>query len=399
MVLYEKNGNFIGMGKDELSFLGFEDFDEFKSEHKDFADLFVNKPGYIFKFKNFSWIDYTLHSGAPKKSVVIKLKNGQEVETGLKISEIFLNNPQNNQETYYCVELSQNNFQPTLNTEPKVTLEDIEKPLEVYTTPTEETEEVVENKISLDEDFSVDYEDEELTEESQAEINEDYKPNIENQDLKLKIDLDEDFETDNVSDVTFGNDNLEEETQEKLSINENIFENNSISTISEESEVEKPLDNNSEIKLKLNLDEEDEGIEDEDSNQEALFIQDYDEAKEEIPVDTSLEKESVDDEKLEFDLTHCAEELGLDLSEIAEILEDYIQKIDNGIPKIENALENENLDELKGVLIPIKSIADTLNIKVFSNILERMISSDFENNKKLFKQFQKFSNELKEDLL
>ena len=74
MILYNKSGDFVGAGKDELSFLGFEDIDEFRHLHKDIADLFVNKPGYIFKFKNFSWIDYTLHSGAPKKKCYYQAK-------------------------------------------------------------------------------------------------------------------------------------------------------------------------------------------------------------------------------------------------------------------------------------------------------------------------------------
>jgi len=55
LILYDKNSNFLGMGKSELSMLGFEDMEEFKSNFNDFADLFVNQPGYISKFKNFSW--------------------------------------------------------------------------------------------------------------------------------------------------------------------------------------------------------------------------------------------------------------------------------------------------------------------------------------------------------
>ncbi len=67
MILYGKNCDFIGIGKEELSFLGFENIDQFKEVCSDVADLFVNKPGFIYKFKNFSWIEYTLNSGAPKK--------------------------------------------------------------------------------------------------------------------------------------------------------------------------------------------------------------------------------------------------------------------------------------------------------------------------------------------
>lgn len=102
MILYDKSGQFIGMTHTELNLLGYDDMEAFCNEHTDIADLFVNKAGYIFKFKNFSWIDYLLYSGAPHKHAIIRTKNGKEVEVLLAAREFFLPNLT----LWYSVELT-----------------------------------------------------------------------------------------------------------------------------------------------------------------------------------------------------------------------------------------------------------------------------------------------------
>lgn len=106
MILYNKSGLFLGMGNSELNLLGFEDMDEFRNYHNDIADLFVNKPGYIFKFHNFSWIEYALHSGTPNKRILIKTKNGKEVDISLNIHEIFLLEERDGLKQYFAIELT-----------------------------------------------------------------------------------------------------------------------------------------------------------------------------------------------------------------------------------------------------------------------------------------------------
>jgi len=106
LILYDKSGMFLGMGNQELSLLGYEDIEEFKNYHNDVADLFINKPGYIFKFKNFSWIDYTLHSGTPNRRVLIKTKGGREIDSALLIHEIYLTQEVFGATTCFGVEFS-----------------------------------------------------------------------------------------------------------------------------------------------------------------------------------------------------------------------------------------------------------------------------------------------------
>ncbi len=127
MILYDKYSNFLGMSSTMLNFLGFEDLEEFKAIYKDVADLFVEKRGYIYKFKNFSWIEYALHSGTPNKKVLITLKNSQVIESEIKIKEIYLINPIGESDKFYSIEFINSFFnnEPKIQT-PNTSLEEIE---------------------------------------------------------------------------------------------------------------------------------------------------------------------------------------------------------------------------------------------------------------------------------
>jgi hypothetical protein len=90
LILYDQNYNFLAISSETVSFLGYENVDEFVSLHSDFADLLIPKDGKIYKFKNFSWIDFILYSGAPNKSAVIKTKDGTEIDIKLTVKELTL---------------------------------------------------------------------------------------------------------------------------------------------------------------------------------------------------------------------------------------------------------------------------------------------------------------------
>jgi hypothetical protein len=101
LVLYDKNTKFIGVSADILSVLGYEDMNTFMSYNNDVADLFVNRQGYVHKFDDFSWINYVLNGSLPNKNVIIKTRNGGEVEASISIAEILLTDHQS--EKYYSV--------------------------------------------------------------------------------------------------------------------------------------------------------------------------------------------------------------------------------------------------------------------------------------------------------
>jgi hypothetical protein len=88
LILYDQNYNFLGISSETVNFLGYEDIKEFLSMNSDFANLLVQKEGKIYKFKNFSWIDFILYSGAPNKLASVTMKDGSEIDIKLTVKEI-----------------------------------------------------------------------------------------------------------------------------------------------------------------------------------------------------------------------------------------------------------------------------------------------------------------------
>ena len=71
MLIYDHNKEFIGIDKESLNLLGYERFEDLIHEHKDIAELFVKKPGFIHNFTNFPWIDFVLHAQSEEAKVII----------------------------------------------------------------------------------------------------------------------------------------------------------------------------------------------------------------------------------------------------------------------------------------------------------------------------------------
>jgi len=360
MILYSKSGDFLGIGKDELSFLGYEDLDEFKSIHSDVADLFVNKPGYIFKFKNFSWIDYALHSGAPKKSVIIKLKTGNEVEIEIKIKELFLYTPKENEDLYYSIEFG-NNISKNSSLQNDSTF--------IRSAPIPQASSsstITQDTVSAEEDF------------------------VQNEPENLTIDFNKIQQKD-------------ENLTPKLKINDTIFENSdeaeALADISDD--FIDDYKNEEQPKLKIDTTFEDEPFKptiDITSNYEEKTTK---KIVEETPsFETSKDIDSrnntVEEEILDFDLVQCVEELGLDISLVGELITDYMDEIDNSIPDIKTSIENSSESLLKRNIYKLKGISDNLYMEQLSNRLEKILETqdketrneELEKFKKLVKKFR-----------
>ena len=85
MLLYNQRKEFVGIDEDDLASLDFQNINELQNESHDFADLFVKKPGYIHNFKNFSWIDFILHSETDESKAIIHAK-GKNYSCALHIT-------------------------------------------------------------------------------------------------------------------------------------------------------------------------------------------------------------------------------------------------------------------------------------------------------------------------
>ncbi len=129
MILYDEHYRFLGISNETLAFLGYEDLSEFLSLHNDFADLFQKRDGYVYKFENFSWIDFILYSGAGNKNGIIQLKNGEETEVKIHIKEIYLARPIEEATKLYSVKIISEQFkQLASQTDPSVIQEEKQSP-------------------------------------------------------------------------------------------------------------------------------------------------------------------------------------------------------------------------------------------------------------------------------
>ncbi len=328
MILYDKYSNFLGMSSTMLSFLGFEDLEEFKAIYKDVADLFVEKRGYIYKFKNFSWIEYALHSGTPNKKVLITLKNSQVIESELKIKEIYLINPIGESDKFYSVEFVNGFFnnESKSNVIPSPSLEEVDheaqallqESKEKYKEPQEEPFSLKEEDNQLNPVEPIGFEEENLFKEEQESLENDFS--IKSLDEEEEDDFhtlfkkeDEEQESLNFDDDLFKEDLLKESEEETKE-----FQIEDIKEI-EEIEEQEELPN-----LKLN-EEENEDIflapkEPSENEEEEDF---FSLRKEEEPLD--LFKEDSEEEFKIEDLTPKEDEF---IKEIKEPKQDFLKEID-----------------------------------------------------------------------
>jgi len=379
MILYSKSGDFLGIGKDELSFLGYEDLDEFKSIYSDVADLFINRPGYIFKFKNFSWIDYALHSGATKKSVIIKLKTGNEVEVAIKIKELFLYNPKENEELYYSVEFVNNLSQNTTIQSDSAFIQSAPAPKIPSSIDTDETPQA-----------------EEVFQEQEVEI-------------PKEISLEEDFIQDQTEDLSINFNTDEVAPSPKLKIDDTVFEqvDEAQPTLDINDDFTKDYESEKPPKLKVDIAPEEDSFKptvDIASEYEEEIIE---EKIEKIPTfktynDVSLNSdiENEQEENVDFDLVQCVEELGLDISLVGELITDYMDKIKNTIPDIKTSIENEDELLLKHNVYKLKGISDNLHMTQLSTRLGKILeSNDIATRKKELEKFEKIVEKFRGELI
>ena len=89
MLIYNYNHEFIGIDENDLKVFGYKNLADLQKECSDFADLFVEKPSYIHKFKNFNWIYYILNANPGEAKVLIKA-NGKNFTASLELNTLYL---------------------------------------------------------------------------------------------------------------------------------------------------------------------------------------------------------------------------------------------------------------------------------------------------------------------
>jgi len=395
LILYAKNGTFLGMGKEELSILGYEDMEEFKSCSNDFADLFVNHPGYISKFKNFSWIDYILHSGTPNKNVILKHKNGREIESELIISEISLMQDIENSSSLYCIELgiinasSNSQIRSTTkspNIEEELTFQEAKKNENVANPDTKPYNDNDYEKYTKDSDKSSvqnydDYRKDEMenfqidsTEDKHIhlKISDNHKEESKENNFKLKIDTDEDYQADTKINYPSQEDNNEDEIEKQKQVS---FDEIPIMSKEFQDYIQATT------KTEANFNNDD---------------------KEKTTIEETFSVENNIAQKIEFeniDFTQIAEDTGMDLGDIAVFIEDFISESKNYINSLEVDNDLLNIDFAKDEAMKLKGVGSNLKMEKISFTLNSILkSSDTNEISSLIKQFQRQIEDLQEQL-
>lgn len=346
MILYDKSGLFLGMGTQELYLLGYEDMEEFRNYHNDVADLFVNKPGYIFKFKNFSWIEYVLHSGTPNRHVIVKTKNGKEIETSLDINEIFLQKEINGSSLFFGIEFTNAPFRHDLPTTSV-------SPVPSSTQEIEEAQSPIFNEESLIEDapssFSSDIDFKNDIPFATSSADTDYTPPL----FTKAESLEEDYPTPMIS-IPMDEPQAETEVAPdfKLKFDHTILEEPKIQDSASENA---PCEYDSIDQIKLDDLAFDTQLETYPEDKQEDLLSDSTLFVDKIKEDQTTQEE-------EFDLALCAEELGLDISTLAQIIEEYIESLNTAMPILTQAINTNNRNSAKIEIIKLKSIALHLHI-------------------------------------
>jgi len=357
------------MGKSELSMLGFEDMEEFKSNFNDFADLFVNQPGYISKFKNFSWIDYAIHSGAPNKNILMKHKNGTEIEGKVTIHEIELINENS---SMYCIEISTTLASADYNIKTDIDFSNLEEKIN----ENKKIEEVEQNEVI--QTF------EDILTEDQNKIDDDNEEV--GKSIYLKITDDENKDTED--------ENKDTEDDFKLHVEDDYDLNPKLSIKTDPTNI---IDDDKPIKLKVDFDENEDfdhiaATPVEFKNQEINAVPD---TKQE-PIKDNFPEKEVEYENIDF--MRIAEDTGLNLGDIAEIIEDFVQESEEYVKKSNKDILD--MDFIKNEAMKLKGIASNLKITKITNTLNSILeSSDSSKEKSLLQLFQKQIKNLEKQLL
>ncbi len=391
MILYSKNGTFLGIGQDELSALGYEDIEEFKSYFEDFSDLFVNTPGYISKFKNFSWIEYVLHSGAPNKNVILRHKNGTNFESKLLISELSLVQDIDGFSSLYCIELATSDSPSTSGIKSSTKLSvSKEQPIVNNLKGIEDS-----IKLDLDNDMQIDSANEETDDYTTQDFNnlqiQDYKEEESNlqldipeeEQIHLKISHDEQKQKVDIFEKDDFQIKIEEEKtvdipakeislEEKNENTDNIYIDESILSDYEDS-----------LKTKLDIDKT--------SNQEKTILE------KEILISENKTKNKDIFENIDF--TNIAEETGMDLGDIAEFIGEFIGESKNYLQELKDVEIFEKMNFIEKETIKLKSIASSLNMKNILSTLSLILESSSEDEMiQLLEQYDKQIKDLEEQL-
>ena len=367
MILYDKECNLLGMSKSVLDFLGYESLEEFKTFTNDVADLFVQRSGYVYRFKNFSWINYALHSGAANKNAILRLKNNKEVEVRILIEEIFLIESTEN-ELFYKVDLL-----PLQGHQPKSSSLDGIPGASTFNSNEPSPEPLPASKEFL----SVNEESTFLPQEPLFE-----NPTHETfQDVPIAKERAQEPETSIHFDPTLS---FTDQSDFSISSNKTEEEPKPLSVTFDE-----PFDN-------------DTSLEQDEANFTKIDFQDEAEAETSIYIDEELplpHKTQAEDKSprelnqdMDYDPTKALDDLGLEPNELKLILDEYCDYIEMISIALEDAIAEYDTEAKHALLMQLKGTGQHLRIDKVNSLLEKLT---YEDDMESLQALQSYARNLK----
>jgi len=345
MLIYNFQKEFLGIDEKALRAIGFKDLAELRKEVVDFADLFVKTPGYIHNFKHVHWIDFITCAESNEESKVIINANNKNYKATLQVTTIFLvDSPSSKAYSIHLGNLRELSAKESENISGDITQRTAPEPI---------TPKPIFNAPEHSENFVEPQEIKTITPdpyESPLEINMD-----EEEDLPLDVDID------------YSSDEKESAEDDDLA----------------------PLE----------IDLDDDFF---DSSQTQEEIPEEVPVREPISEVTPTTKTKVVTEQFDNGYTYdphiASDELGLPIELIEEFIQDFIEQAKEFKDGLYEAIDNNDLDNLKILSHKLKGVAANLRIEDAFEVLTIInTSSDFqtirENLDILYKIIAKLSHE------
>lgn len=449
MILYNQDRKLIAIDNELVDFLGFGSLDELKNSVNDIAELFEKKPGYIYNFKNFSWISYILSNPSKEHKAIINL---QENSIEVKISIHILTSWDSDSARYFLINLSpieatlsdnilyQNYFEET----PTIKEENIE---------TEQSKESLEEinlrKPKKEEKVNIDFEN--LLKENESEKNEIEKESAltipEPKEEKININFDELLKNYPSEELKEPEENISydyKKVSEELEVDEKFIKElvkefieqseklkDQIQKALEENNIEKihsllhkikGAASNLRIEQAINILNNTRGENDlnklkEISKEFYDFLEKFkkyilgqkieknEHIKENLIENREIQEEKRDYEKelfAPYNIEIVKKDLGLSKDVILGFINDYIQDSKKQKDRLNELIEKKNIEELKNIIHKLKGSAANLHIEKIVEILNyirnKIDKNNFNDIKKDIDNFFKYLSYLENEL-
>ncbi|WP_456322304.1 hypothetical protein [Hydrogenimonas sp.] len=373
MLIYKNDGTLSFISQKTLKLAGYDDISQFLDEYSDFSELFIKKPGYIYNFKNFSWISFLKNANnMEQKRVLIGTRDNATYECSLELELLFpVDSEEGIPEYYYQIEFKNLKLvEGTAAQDFEISAENHDYgDIDLYP----EAPGVVEEEISLSSIGMEEKKTEESVDFSIPEIIPEEKIPEELQTPHAKT-LNESLD---LVDFSFDEDRTEPTEEKKEETDVELSADNVFTTMQEQPESEtKPKDSAPEkddfTMFDLKIDEEapktsaeEIGKTDNVSLEEAAIFPEptAESTKPEIP-------------PLKMpDIAAISGTLGLPETLVKAFIKEFIDTYFNNIDEIRLAIQSGHLHVVKNEAIKLKGIASNLLMEPLVQLLEEVLST------------------------